>query len=78
MARAWHPDITLQLIYLLIQQKKDITYNATTYYSLELIRRNASLAKSFRRILPAAFCGMESTRKNMVDSLVVHNLHDKL
>jgi hypothetical protein len=32
-------------------------------YSLELMRRDASLARSLRKILPDAFFGIESTRK---------------
>lgn len=45
-------------------------------YSLELMRRDASLARSLRKILPRRVLRYRIHKENMVDPLVVRDLHD--
>lgn len=45
-------------------------------YSLELMHRDASLARSLRKILPCRVLRYRIHKENMVDLLVVRDLHD--
>jgi hypothetical protein len=45
-------------------------------YSLELMRCDASLARSLRKILPRRVLRYRIHKENMVDPLVVRDLHD--